>query len=128
MRRGRAVILACVSMVVACAQPSKDAKPPSSVQRAPEGPEPTSGGATDRTNVPAPAAQARGELTRAQNDLETALGASTADCASACRALASLVRATMHLCELSDPQECSEAQRRVQAARDRVNKACKTCD
>ncbi len=88
---------------------------------------PSNAGAGVPTSEKAPAAQARGDLARAQNEVETALGVGTPDCASACRALASLERATDHLCELSDPSECKEAKDRVVKARDRVTKACGGC-
>lgn len=111
-----------ISGLVACAAASKDAATPAtSTPTTDRGPS-TSGGAP-----PTPAMAAKGDFSRAQSDLETSLSTSTADCASACRALASLERAATHLCELSDPSECGEAKKRVDAARDRVTKACGAC-
>lgn len=70
---------------------------------------------------------ARAELARAQRDLETA----NSDCAAACRALASMERATDHLCALAgdsdDQSRCDDARRKVLAARERVRSTCGSC-
>jgi hypothetical protein len=67
------------------------------------------------------------ELGRAQHDLEAAAG----DCSVACRALASMERATQHLCDLAvdadDQGRCGDARQRLLAARQRVRSACGTC-
>jgi uncharacterized membrane protein len=70
---------------------------------------------------------ARADLDRAQRDLELA----TSDCESACRALASMERATSHLCSLAeepdDQRRCDDARLRLTAARGRVHAACGGC-
>lgn len=81
---------------------------------------PASAGASAR-------AAARVELARA----EAALAAAQGDCAQACRALASMQRATNHLCALvegsDDGRRCEDARRRLLAARDRVRSSCGEC-
>ena len=78
-------------------------------------------------DAPSRRAAARAELARAQADLEAA----SSDCTAACRALASMERATRHLCELAaDPEDqgrCNDARQRLLAARERVRSACGTC-
>ena len=70
---------------------------------------------------------ARAELDRAQRDLEAA----ASDCEAACRALASMERATTHLCSLADQdadrRRCDDARGRLAEARKRVRGACGTC-
>jgi hypothetical protein len=57
--------------------------------------------------------------------------AASADCAAACRALASMERATVRLCSLADAPEdqerCDAARHRLVAARERVRSACGGC-
>jgi hypothetical protein len=70
---------------------------------------------------------ARAELDRAQRELESA----ASDCESACRALASMERATSHLCSLADEPDdqrrCDDAKLRLTTARGRVRAACGGC-
>ncbi len=70
---------------------------------------------------------ARAEVNQAEKDLE----ASATDCVAACRALASMERATGHLCDLAtlhdDRRFCEDAKTKVLAARDRIRSACGTC-
>jgi hypothetical protein len=70
---------------------------------------------------------ARAELDRAQHDLDSA----ASDCESACRALASMERATSHLCSLAedpdDQSRCGDARRRLTTAQGRVRAACGGC-
>jgi hypothetical protein len=90
-------------------------------------------GSTDLSSVeaagqaPGPQGQARQELARAEAQLEAA----RSDCAAACRALASMQRATEHLCALADESDdrrrCEEARKRLLAARDRVRSSCGGC-
>jgi hypothetical protein len=72
-------------------------------------------------------AMARAELDRAMAELE----ASASDCAQACRALASMERATAHLCALADQTDdqrrCDDATKRLREARDRVRTSCGAC-
>ncbi|MCU0681047.1 MAG: hypothetical protein MUF34_02080 [Polyangiaceae bacterium] len=62
-------------------------------------------------------------------DRELAL--STGDCATACRALASLERAANRVCEgsaqLGEAARCGDAMRRLRDARGRVRSACTRC-
>jgi hypothetical protein len=71
--------------------------------------------------------QAAAEWDRARAALEAA----AADCGLACRALASMERALVHLCALATlPDEqprCEEARRLLADARDRVRRACGSC-
>jgi hypothetical protein len=70
---------------------------------------------------------ARADLDRAQRELESAAG----DCESACRALASMERATTHLCSLADEPDdqrrCEDARLRLTSAQGRVRAACGGC-
>jgi len=70
---------------------------------------------------------ARAELGQAQQDLEAA----ASDCSAACRALASMERATQHLCELAaepdDRGRCDDARQRLHTARERIRSACGAC-
>jgi len=56
-------------------------------------------------------------------------GGATDACATACSALASMERATTHLCELAgdDDSRCASARARVQRASGRVRAACPVC-
>jgi len=69
-----------------------------------------------------PPSRERVDFERAEQQLNASIG----DCATACRALASMESAASHLCEL-DAGECSAAQQRLAAARDRVERACGKC-
>jgi len=51
----------------------------------------------------------------------------SADCANACKALASLQRAADHLCAVAEPEECSDARVRVDRARRAVESQCGGC-
>jgi hypothetical protein len=77
-----------------------------------------SGGGT-RSEISA----ARGEMDRAERQVAAAQG----DCATACRALASMERAAEHLCALDPGEECSSARERVAAARERIRTSCGGC-
>jgi len=70
---------------------------------------------------------ARTDLERAERELQS----SASDCAAACRALASMERATGHLCDLasgpSDRTRCEDAKTKVLAARDRIRASCGVC-
>jgi hypothetical protein len=72
-------------------------------------------------------ARAKGDIDRADRELQTAAG----DCATACRALASMERATSHLCRIAgaadDRDRCDEAKTKVLLARDRVRTTCGSC-
>jgi hypothetical protein len=83
---------------------------------------------SEAPSAPAETRQAsRAEFARAQAELEAAQG----DCEAACRALASMQRATERLCALAgepdDRRRCEDARKRLLAARDRVRSACGEC-
>jgi hypothetical protein len=67
------------------------------------------------------------DLERAERELD----ASGHDCVAACRALASMERATLHLCSLTDDAQdagrCNDARRRLATARSRVRSSCGAC-
>jgi len=67
---------------------------------------------------------ARNDLDRAESQIATATG----DCATACRALASMERAAQHLCALDSGRECDRARERLAAARERVRASCGGCN
>jgi hypothetical protein len=83
--------------------------------------EPSSGGTR------ALAARAIGDFDRSERELK----ASPGDCATACRALASMERATVQICALTgeagDTDRCDDARRRLLSARDHVRSACGGC-
>ncbi|MEM1028936.1 MAG: hypothetical protein AAGN82_01230 [Myxococcota bacterium] len=64
----------------------------------------------------------------AEAELAVALDASTADCATACRALASLRRSAESLCALDPGPPCDSARERLERARDRVAARCPNCE
>jgi hypothetical protein len=70
---------------------------------------------------------ARSEVERAQRELDLAMN----DCASACRALGSMERATGHLCDLAseadDRQRCEDAKSAVRRAREKIRGTCRAC-
>lgn len=70
---------------------------------------------------------ARSELEAASRELDLATG----ECGSACRALASMERATGHICNLAsddgDRRRCEDAKAKVARARDRIRSSCGTC-
>jgi hypothetical protein len=69
-------------------------------------------------------AGARSDLDRAESQVSAATG----DCATACRALASMERAAQHLCALDSGRECDRARERLAAARERVRSSCGGCN
>jgi hypothetical protein len=90
---------------------------------------------TPQTVAPAPGQPPTGSTRGAALvDLERSereLGASAGDCATACRALASMERATTQICsltgEVGDDGRCDDARRRLLSAKDRVRSACGDC-
>ncbi len=70
---------------------------------------------------------ARLDVERAGQELESGLG----DCAKACRALRSMERATVHLCDLAtdleDRRRCEDAKSRILKASDRIRSSCGVC-
>jgi hypothetical protein len=98
--------------------------PPTSAQAPDESPKAQSGG-------PLPPRKGKNveasELDRAREDVFAAT-----DCASMCRALSSMQRATEHLCALGDGSDdgkrrCSEAKGKLSEASARVKASCGSC-
>ncbi len=60
---------------------------------------------------------------------QAATGASSSPCETACRALASMNRAAMHICALAgdDSDSCTNARERVRNATERVRQSCSEC-
>ncbi|MEO6420409.1 MAG: hypothetical protein ABIP39_13415, partial [Polyangiaceae bacterium] len=87
-------------------------------------PQAPTGGAAPKS-MEASRGQAHSELDRAERELAGAAG----DCAAACRALASMERATGHLCDLTSQADssCEDARSKVRTARDRVRSTCGSC-
>jgi hypothetical protein len=93
----------------------------------PPAPPPPPPVATEQPSVSAARRASRDELSQAVRDLEASLG----DCASACRALGSMERATGHLCDMAsdhdDRRTCEDAKTKVLGARDRIRATCGSC-
>jgi hypothetical protein len=94
---------------------------------APPPPPPPASPAGGEAAPPTTMTMALGALDRAEAELRS----SASDCASACRALSSMERATAVLCSLTaqgdEAPRCDEARRVLLAARDRVRLACGGC-
>lgn len=60
---------------------------------------------------------------------QQATGASSSPCETACRALASMNRAAMHICALAgdESDSCTNARERVRNATERVRQSCSEC-
>lgn len=96
-------------------------------------PPPAAQGAAAPSSEAAPEEE-RGSVAEARRRWEMAareLDGASRSCAEACRALASLERATTHLCEVAatagQPTRCTDAQARLRVARDKVRSSCTTC-
>ena len=88
--------------------------------------QPSNGGAGQYAQPPSGVAKgnAIAQLNQAEGQVQSSLG----DCATACRALASMESAATHICELDQGGgDCASARQRVTAARDRVLRACGAC-
>jgi hypothetical protein len=125
--------LICAAIVGGCAAQDKNAGAPSAPDRERErtAAPPTPSVSEDRDAPEGPRAalaRAKGDLDRAEREILASAG----DCASACRALASMERATGHLCALGssddDRSRCDEAKTKVLAARERVRSTCGVCE
>jgi hypothetical protein len=116
------------------AAPTEDRAAPNS-QSMPPPPPPADqpGAAAGARGAVAPELEAQRVHARADfDDAARQLDASMNECAAACRALASMERATAHLCDLAranddDPSTCDDARKKLHAARDRVRRACTSC-
>jgi hypothetical protein len=158
MRSGKELVVLALAVVASgCAARAEVAPPPAVVVTpAPESPADAAGSLGGGAAPPPPPAAApspaavpqpvtdsleRGaslstvrKSGRDKSDLATAesqLEASAGDCATACRALGSMERATAHLCQMargsSDVQECQDAKLKVVSGRDRVRASCGDC-
>ena len=123
-----------IALVQGCAAQQSVAGPAKGgATEAPQAAPPPAG--TDRTDreendgegPKAALGRAKGDFDRAERELLTAAG----DCGTACRALASMERATAHLCQLASSDEdrsrCVEAKTKVLSARERVRSTCGEC-
>lgn len=99
-------------------QPTRYAPPPPTASQAPTGKLP--GAEPERQRGEA----AWQELLAARGELD----ATTGDCALACKALASMDRATAHVCVVSpDEAHCGSAKDTLKTARRRVRAECMAC-
>jgi hypothetical protein len=90
----------------------------------PQTAQPSNGGAGQFAQPPGAKAGAVSQLNQAEAQVQSSLG----DCATACRALASMENAAVHICELDQGGgDCASARQRVNAARERVMRACGGC-
>jgi len=140
--KGAIGIAACLWLALAagCGGAAKDASAPASPSNAkaesyPGGAGPTPGmppppPSTAATAPPTGSArrtEAMADFERATRDLEAASN----ECGTACRALASLERATVRICELAeepaDVERCEDAKKKLRNARDRVRASCNAC-
>jgi len=131
--RARSVVpvaLAFAALLAACAAAPKSAVAPagSAAPPPPEAPMQSESDLDARRDPRAAMGRAKGDLDRAERELLASAG----DCASACRALASMDRATGHLCALvgseDDRARCEEAKTKVLTARERVRSTCGVCE
>ena len=71
--------------------------------------------------------RARSEMKQAEIELSQA----GSDCSRACKALASMERATDHLCGVvttpEEQQQCDEAREKLKSSKDRVRSSCGEC-
>jgi hypothetical protein len=107
--------------------PAAPAPPPPAAAGAPPAePVPEAPGAMDPR---ARYARANVQLSEARRQLDIAAG--QRDCANACRALDSMERAAVQICELARSTEerrtCKAAEDQVGSARERVKNACGVC-
>lgn len=107
MRWSFALALAFTTPLVACGGAPSPAVTPNNV---------TPSGSSES------AVKARTEL----DEGERSIDASTSECASACKALASMTRAQQALCD-AEPKECDAAKARVEKAQAKIKGAGCTC-
>ncbi len=139
-RPARALVSGAALLVVAAtAACGGDARPASSPEGSTQNKEPAQAGyptgpagsaapppvpSTPQPGAPDSPAAALVEIDTAWQRLEL----SGSDCTLACRALASMERATGRLCSMPDePARCDDAKSRVRGARGRVRQACGSC-
>jgi hypothetical protein len=115
------IVMSC-ALVVACAA---DRSAEKSTTTTPENAGAGAGASGSETHSPE-----WFKLDTARGDLRTSeqrMDASMSDCEAACKALASLERAVNHICAVAEPEECSDARLRADAARKAVNDKCGGC-
>ncbi len=137
------------ALVVACGAAEKSAPPaesPSSGSRANDTMQQAAPNHPDQRYAPPPPTAStqpspsgkipgteppRDQRTEAWFELQTARGeldATTGDCMLACKALASMDRATSHVCSVSpDETHCGSAKETLKTARRRVRTECMAC-
>ena len=75
-----------------------------------------------------PATDPAAELAELEQELDDVYASlSTADCAVACRALESMIRAADRICSLEPGPRCTRARKKVADAKRRVREACPDC-
>jgi len=112
------LILAAIlplSFLAACA-----AEAPSGAKSPPSMTVPNANASADAAGAKSEFRESEIELSQAQNN-----------CASACKALASMERATDHLCAAAasedDRKSCADAQKKLASSRERVRSECGEC-
>jgi hypothetical protein len=130
VRRVLVLLVAVAAMGGCAARERAPASAPARDQPAgspPSEPKAADDGDYSREGPGAALAHVKGEIDLAERELATSAG----DCATACHALASMERATVHLCALAatddDHARCQEAKTKVLVARDRVRATCGSC-
>jgi hypothetical protein len=109
--------------------PEPPPPPPPAVAVAPPPPPPPLAQPAAPAEAPPGRARAQGGASPRGDAQKDATGASAPPCATACAALASMERATDHLCTLAgaDDIRCTSARDRVKNATARVRAACPAC-
>lgn len=119
MRRILALSFACAGIVACAAAESGSPKAPPAMS--------TPAGASGDPRHSTAMAAARADFDRAEIELSQA----QSDCTNACKALASMERATEHLCGLvidePDKRACDEARQKLGSSRDRIRSSCGEC-
>ena len=144
------LVVACGAEKSGAAPAESPSKASDSVQKGPPYPQsnearpayaqppPNASGASPGRQQPSSAEDVLTERQRAEvawQDLETARGqllATIGDCALACKALASMDRATSHICSVAagaaaDDAHCGNARETLKTARRRVRAECTVC-
>ncbi|CAN5647340.1 hypothetical protein BH09MYX1_BH09MYX1_67420 [soil metagenome] len=84
---------------------------------------PTNDAAPSASSTTPNAVQARTDLDQGEQSID----ATTSECGTACKALASMERAEKTLCDVAEPDECDRAKARVDKARAKVRGAGCAC-
>jgi len=119
--------LFCMAFAVAgCGGAAPAAEAPSQKGAAPESVQQSVEASPDANHTDANTRGVAGARSEFQN-AEARVAAATGDCATACRALASMERAAEHLCAMTDQSECDRAHKRLEDAREHVRSSCGGC-